>query len=316
VLGILPLFLFTNLHIVHDYYQTANLVFFILALSIAIGSVLLPRLGTQKALYSLFFIMAINYFYLSQTYFPWTQFSFNKFNSRDYGVGRILNRELSEDKQFVAFGNLWSSTFAYMSERKACTIEPAWYERYPEFISHPENCVEPGRLGAVLSCATNPSLFDLLSLEVARKWKMGEAFGCFFVLPENNFEHLLKTTTSKAQKCIGAIDNASYIKKDGKWVLLIKGWSVLKEASTERKIEPEQVVIKLSKKGMAPIYLDTLKTPHHPALNTKLGLKEDFDLGFSRAAIVDLPPGDYEMGLYHSKGDLREFCKLPNWKIG
>lgn len=322
-LGLLPLFLFTNVHIgiphplfIHDYYQTANLIFFTFSLAVSLGVVLMPRIGRKKVLYGLTVILGINLFCLSQKYLPWTQIDFSKFNSPDYLVGHILKRELSEQKQFVAFGNLWSSTFAYMAERKACTIEPNWYQIYPDFLTHPENCVEPGHLGAVVTCSTNPSVFDLLKLEVARQWKVGESLGCFFAIPEKPFTPPAKTTPLNKNKCNGAITDAQYVKKDKTWVLLLKGWSVLQDQTGEKKEEPDQVVIRLSKKGMQPVYLDALKIPHHPALNVKLRLTEDWDLGFSRAVAIELNPGDYEIGLFQIKGNRQEFCTLPKWSIG
>jgi hypothetical protein len=53
-MGLAPLLLFTNLHIIHDYYQSANILFFAYALAVSLGAGLSPLLGGEAVLFSLF----------------------------------------------------------------------------------------------------------------------------------------------------------------------------------------------------------------------------------------------------------------------
>ena len=189
LLGLVPLFLFTNLHIVHLYYQTANIIFLIYAISISLGCVLNHYFGDKYIIFMLTMIMvSSNYFCFSKDYLPITKTVFNNENSRDYAVSDVLKKEVPQGKYFVAFGNDWSSSFAYLSERKSFTV-PGFFKHYQEIALHPEHFIDEDHLGAIVLCPTiaSPTIENLtLWASTNRNWKISEVQGCYIATPKAN----------------------------------------------------------------------------------------------------------------------------------
>ena len=100
-LGLLPLFLFANLHIVHSYYQVSNAIFLIYALAAAIGAVLLPVAGKGPAILLFLAVMGANYSTLLLEFLPKMTETFDS-THKTVAVGEILKREVPPEGQFVA----------------------------------------------------------------------------------------------------------------------------------------------------------------------------------------------------------------------
>lgn len=185
LLGLMSLFLFTNLHIVHYYYQTANIIFLIYAVALSTNYVLSEY--CKNIALSLLIVVGMlisNYYYFSLDYLGAIKADFNSENSRDYAVANVLKKEMPENKYFIAFGNDWSSTLAYLSERKSFTV-PEFFKQYNEIALHPEQYVKSPQLGAIVVCpsAKIPTV-DYLSQWVSaqKSWKLIEVQGCHIAL--------------------------------------------------------------------------------------------------------------------------------------
>lgn len=302
-LGILPFFLFTNLHIVHTYYQSANLVFLIYAVAIALGGIVGPALGPKVLVPSLALILFSNYTTWAAGYLPQAKAVFTKENSRDFAVGEILKRELPPEKQFVAFGNDWSSTFAYVAQRKSFTV-PGWFKSYGEAAAHPEKFVEKGQLGAVVSCGVDkPSIGGLIDWSSGNgAWKIGEVKGCYIATSEKR----LQPAAALQAACGGSIDLAAIELRDGLRVISFAGWATMSGAGNAI---PDQVYLSLSKPGAETIYLNALKVPR-PDVDAHLHISGENDAGFSRIIPASLPAGEYVVGVVQAKGERVELCQF------
>lgn len=301
-LGLIPLFIFTNLHIVHDYYQTANVIFLAYGLAITLSMVIVPLLGKRTALFLLTLILLSNYSALRSGYLPQIKHKFTKEN-RDLAIGKILMRELPSGMQFIAYGNDWSSTFAYISERKSFTV-PGWFSKYDQTITHPEKYLEEGHLGGVVSCSTqNPSASQILSwAEKKKSWKVGETHGCLIATPEKEYSHRF---IGSAQ-CQGNIDKAEINTKDGKEVISIAGWMTIDDIDNEIS---NDVLLKISSGDGEPVYLQALKVPRLDA-NRHLGISNEFDVGFSRIFPNNLKPGIYQIEILQGINDKLNTCDI------
>lgn len=303
LLGIIPLFLFTNLHIVHDYYQSANLIFIVYAISVALCGIIVQQIGTRILIPSIVLILISNYFTFQHGYSSAAKTIFTKTNSRDYAVGEILKRDVPEGKQFIAFGNDWSSTFAYISQRKSFAV-PQWFKSYDEAIFYPEKFVEKNKLGAVVSCLSDkPSVSDILSWASNNKpWKVGETNGCYIATPQKT----LNTNGLKPAQCQGSLDMAQVEQRGSKLIITFAGWTTM---SGGGNIIPDDVFFTLTKPGIKTMYLDTIKVPRHD-VNAHLGISDNDDIGLSRIISADIPAGKYVVGIIQSKGDIVEICQL------
>ncbi|MEQ1529466.1 MAG: hypothetical protein ABL925_09125, partial [Methylococcales bacterium] len=301
LLGIAPLFLFTNLHLAHEYYQVANVIFILYAVAIVLGGVLLPALGHPVALLVLLLIVISNYIALFSGYMALITHVFTK-ESRDLAIGEILKRELPENGQFVAFGNEWSSTFAYISQRKSFTV-PEWFKKYQQVKLNPENFVEKERLGAIVLCSVqSPNISDLILWSSnKRSWKIGETHGCLLATPQK----FSVTRGGKQVQCQGSIDHARIEVRDGVKIISFVGWSTFNS-----KMEaPEDVFVTILSNGQDPLYLETLRVPR-PEVNAHFGILSQHDVGFSRIMLANLAPGNYEIGILQSKDGQYQSCQF------
>jgi hypothetical protein len=299
-MGILPLFVFTNLHLVHTYYQSANAVYFLYAAAVAIGAVLLPRMGAPSAVLILGLVLAANYAVLDSEYLGAMEQRFAE-NDRDVAIGGILRREMPADQVFVAFGNDWSSSFAYMAQRKSFTV-PGWFQDYAQIARQPERFVAAGRLGAVVSCSrAAPAAPDIVAWAAqGRSWKVGETHGCVMAVPQA----AVPAAVDGEAACQGAIDLARLDVRNGRRTLAVAGWTA---SAAGPPTIPEHVFVAVSAANQPTRYFDTLKV-FRPDLGERLHIADDVPAGFSRLIAGDWSPGEYELALVHYSAGRYQRC--------
>lgn len=130
--------IFTNLHIVHNYYQTSNVVYLSLALGISLYYLTVNFFGAK----SFFLPIIILVFILSNLYNYKKVYYEKKLNDfkdhRTIILGDYINKNTNERSIVIWIGGYdWSSEVAYYSERKSLTV-PAWSNYEFEAIKYPE----------------------------------------------------------------------------------------------------------------------------------------------------------------------------------
>lgn len=294
LMGLAPAFLFTNLHIIHDYYPAGNLIFIIYATAVSLGHIINNYFKKGIITFSLLAIMVIsNYLWFSKEYFNVVKTEFNQENSRDYAVSEILKREIPPEKYFVAFGNDWSSSFAYLSGRKSFTV-PGFFNKYQEISTNPERFIEEVNLGAVVVCASveNPTINDLSRWATAnRKWKIGEVHGCYIAVPEIAPSKIDKDISPA--ECQGNIDFLGERQVGKQKSYVVAGWSLI---SGENSALPEKTYVTLTKMNSDPIYLEALQI-HPPSARISSAPPNNADSVFSRVINTELYSGQYDVGV-------------------
>jgi hypothetical protein len=307
LMGLVPLFLFTNLHIVHTYYQTGNLIFLIFAIAVSLGHVLNNYFDKKIILFVLMMIMVVsNYFWFSDEYLAVVKTKFNKENSRDYAISEILKREIPEGKYFVAFGNDWSSSFAYLAERKSFTV-PGFFKGYDRISLYPENFIDEVNLGSVVVCPSggHPSLSDLSEwASNNRHWKIGETHGCYIAVPEA--PPVDKTLKPYPAECQGNIDFAGELPDNNHNIITVTGWTTI---SGQNGTLPKKVYITLTKKNSEPIFFETLQV-NRPDINAHFGKPNFADAGFSRVINTNSLVGEYVVGVTRLNQGHIEVCQF------
>lgn len=303
--GLTPLFLFTNLHIVHDYYPVSNVIFLIFAVAVPMGSILISRMGKWVCFVICLVMVGNNYLNFAKKYYDPITDVYSKKNSGEYAVADFLKREVPAGKSFVAFGNDWSSSLSYLSERKSFTV-PTFFKKYNDISLHPEHFIPENNLGAIVLCPSvkKPTIGDLMAWSTDhRTWKIGEVHGCYVALPE-----MLPANTkniSQAQ-CQGSIDRAGEVQIENSRFLAVNGWSAI---NGEKGIIPDKIFITIQKDNNEPLFAETLKVTRAD-VNANFGQPDNIDLGFSRILNVDSLNGRYKLGLARlNKGHL-ESCQL------
>ncbi len=151
-LAVLPLLIFTNLHIVHTYYQTANEVFLILAISASFDSFIqsfTPRWQQMAAIVAITLFALGNYQEFNLNYLDSTKGQ----SSDPLDIGQFIQRRTDPDSAILVFGDDWSSEMAFHSQRRALTL-PGW--PIPDIdqatiLQQPKRFLGGQHLGAVIS---------------------------------------------------------------------------------------------------------------------------------------------------------------------
>ncbi len=158
-LYILPFVVFTNLHLVHNYYQYANAFFLILFMSI--GTVATGKLNlrifaawSETRRHSTFLgaLVILQLFFFSLGYW--------KFITKDQSiepataVGAYLGEVVKPNQVAFSFGNSWSSVHSLLSQRRVITLPDTAAEI--ALATTDMNVWTGGaRVGAVVDCETN-----------------------------------------------------------------------------------------------------------------------------------------------------------------
>jgi hypothetical protein len=298
------LLIFTNLHLVHDYYQTANLVFLLFAVALALAVNVAGALGERAAigLLAIFMVSGVSLFL--KDYLPTVRARFDAGNSRDVAVAELVRRHTGEADQFVAFGNDWSSTFAYLAQRKSFTA-PRIYPRYEDVVAAPERFVDSDRLGAVVTCpGEGPPLERLLTWTSSRpNWMVGETHGCFVAVRASEPENVSAALTQAPAVCQGDLSLQALAGNAGQ---ILVGWSLngLSDGSV-----PGGLSVSLVRDDGATTLLQALAV-HRADVLTHLSEPRPLVLGLSRVLPAPLAAGRYIAELTRLRGNDRVVCRF------
>ncbi|MFK3852090.1 hypothetical protein ACI2J5_21520 [Agrobacterium pusense] len=300
-LGFLPFFMFPNLHIVHAYYQTANLAFLLFAAALALGTIYNQA---PKAVTGFFlFILASNYVYFGIKYYPAISQQFSSYD-RDIAVGKSIKNATTEGGQFIALGNDWSSTFSYIAERKSFTI-PDWLAQTDDVLTHPEKYLDADQLSGFVFCGNdtlNPALFSNF---VARKqWNTAIISGCKIAFPETAF----KADGAISTECHGVIDVNEITEENGARFARLEGWVI--PVDGDKKIR-ERVYIQLPGSNGQPLYVEALRTPRDE-INSQLKMPPENLSGFSALVPHQQEQDTKDVVIIRSRGDVKNICRLTH----
>jgi hypothetical protein len=147
-----PLLIFTNLHIVHDYYQAGNQIFLLLAIAASGEQILLnahSKRAARAAAIGIIIIICTNLLYFTFKQLPKAVAQ----TSDKLLIGKIIQSETSAESSILVFGDDWSSAFAYHSKRRSFTL-PDWPSLNldsADVLSNSQKYLDGATVGAVVS---------------------------------------------------------------------------------------------------------------------------------------------------------------------
>jgi hypothetical protein len=178
---LVPILLFTNVHIVHDYYQSSCALFLIAALAVAVAA-WVPSLLRHRAVVPVLtslLVLANGHGFL-RGYGPIARKVITAPRSRVLNIAGVLRQNTPPGSAFVAFGRGWSSEFAYYAERKAFMVSGE-FKDYRHAWEDPAAFLDGTPLGALVVCPSKPGV----GLDEAReraasdpRWTLIEASDC------------------------------------------------------------------------------------------------------------------------------------------
>ncbi len=152
-LFLVPMLVLTNLHVVHDYYQVANLVFLLAVIAVAVAA-LSARLGPRFPGLGPGLMVALvlaNLFFSYTIYYPIKTKSITEANSRTLKVAAFIRSQTPAERPILVFGFDWSSELPYYARRKALAVPP-WTKLEMVAAQTPQRYL-PTTPGAVVSCS-------------------------------------------------------------------------------------------------------------------------------------------------------------------
>ena len=153
ILFLFPFLVFTNLHLVHNYYQLSNDIFFIVALGISIASLIDIYKSTFREYIGVFIVIifaGFNYYYFFTEYYL-IKSQISPESNRTLAVSRYVREFSNPNRPIIVYGYSWSSEIPFYSERRANAPWNDGYEGNLKAITEWERnfSVKPG---AVVLC--------------------------------------------------------------------------------------------------------------------------------------------------------------------
>jgi hypothetical protein len=119
-----PLMLFTNLHLVHNYYQTANTIFLLASFACVLG-VLVERGKPVIAVLALGIVAGGQWLEFDRSYKPTLDQPLRQ--APTYVAGTAAKRLVPQGRSLYVFGADWSSEVHYYAERKGIAFA-TWFD--------------------------------------------------------------------------------------------------------------------------------------------------------------------------------------------
>jgi len=146
-----PLLLFTNLYIFHDYYASANAIFLLTAAGVATSAI--QAAGWRLTAVSMVVCAVIgDVAYLADNYRPYV-IQINPLRTAHYGIALAAKQSVAPSDGLLIFGERWSSVIPYYSERRSLTVfRDATPNLLDAVASSPQQFFGGTRLGAMIVC--------------------------------------------------------------------------------------------------------------------------------------------------------------------
>lgn len=164
MLYLLPFMVFTNVHLIHHYYQYSNSIFLLLATGLVLWQLTKGHPWVGMALLACVISTEV-YGYSRYFYVDMTQPN----RELQMLLASYIRSHVSEDKVIVGFGLSWSSEVPYYSERRALFVpDSATPDMLAALSSDPSQYVGGMPIGAVIICPNKFADEDATKSDYAR----------------------------------------------------------------------------------------------------------------------------------------------------
>jgi hypothetical protein len=185
---LVPFLVFTNLHMVHFYYQTANAIFIVAAAGLGLASIVSAK-RIAIAVVFLAVVVAGQLIYFCSAYAIYLTHDFS--GEPLFRIAKLARAQTEPGASLLVIGDDWSSTTPYYAQRKALAI-PAWITltSWQRMLAAPQEYLDDVRLGGVVYCADkapqDPERKALIDAFLAGRAVLGEAGPCRLLAPDKH----------------------------------------------------------------------------------------------------------------------------------
>lgn len=190
LLYLVPMLIFLNLHLQHDYYQIANGVFLVGGLAITCVA-WAPQLTSYRyavpALTTLLVLLNLAVFQVK--YMKYLQKDLSVKSERALAVSDFLRSNTFKDSAIIIFGNDWSSDIGYYAQRKSFTVSDS-FSGYEAVWLDPEKYLGGLPLSAIVVCRNAdastegkmPSHTRVVARSNTEGWQLSVVHSCDILL--------------------------------------------------------------------------------------------------------------------------------------
>ena len=172
-----PLFIFTNLYWIHDYYHYANVIYLICF--VYLGFLLVMEGVVPRKIK--YIILTASYLFSIYVFF--LEYSPAKFNhlqeSRTMKIAKFIKSSSSPGQPVVLFGYDWSSEVHYYSQRKGLAV-PNWIDQLE--VAKNLSFYIRGPNPLIVVCDSPGKDFSSVLRALAANSSFDERYGCFFFI--------------------------------------------------------------------------------------------------------------------------------------
>jgi hypothetical protein len=311
MLFILPIFIFFNLHVNHEYYQASALVFLIGGVAVSVFAIP-PRLRRYlRPLPVAAAFVFSNLWNFYNTYAPAMKAPASFFKENPGGdpsiywrVADVIRRYTPTDSAIVIYGADWNGTIAYYSQRKSFTV-PSWVTFYDAVWKDPALFIGGKELGALVFCQQGGELRlrnIMARPDIKEMPTLFAVDGCRIWFP-----HMAALKQAKHATCQGSIDvmrRGASVQFDN---LLIEGRLV---EPGEAGAKPDDVLVSMTRADGTVIYVST-----HSVRRDDLKRVDNLrlvELGYEVRVNVIETRGEYVIGVARGREGELETCAEMN----
>jgi len=194
---LVPFLVFTNLHMVHSYYQASNAIFIVAAVGLGMAALM----SSKRVFVALIALVCLAGVAHSQVSFFRAQYAFLLNDPPLYSdsaltqlrIGQIVKSVTPPDTSLIVLGADWSGLIPYYAERKSMVI-PYWMPLsfYQRVFAAPQSFLDGVRLGGIVDCVgleTSPPNAEygaLLKSFTAGRAVLGESKECRLLAPDKS----------------------------------------------------------------------------------------------------------------------------------
>jgi hypothetical protein len=171
--------IFTNLHIIHIYYQVSNAIFVCVAVGLSIASIMDKGLHKAAA-----FILVCILFSQAQFFrdFYWRHIQYDNVGDPVVETAQAARDATKSNESLLFFGDSFSSVVPFYSERKSLAVVP-WTipALFDKMISDPQSLLGDAPLGGIIDCrhpSGNAVAMELWN-DLRAKYRNAEPVGKF-----------------------------------------------------------------------------------------------------------------------------------------
>ena len=182
---LIPFLVFANLHIVHNYYQTANAIFIVAAVGFGIAAII----NAKRRLIGLVCLVAVaaSQFLYFRSAYAFLSVDFPRISQ--YRIAQTAKSITPPDSGLIVIGDDWSSLVPYYAQRKSLVVPYYMSDAFlGRVFAAPQRFLGGLRLGGVVYClggrAPNAGRQALVDAFLAERPILAQAGDCTLLAAE------------------------------------------------------------------------------------------------------------------------------------